>query len=74
MSLLSQHLNFLGGLLGIYMCWVIPPKSPMTWLLYSNSIGQALTLYAAFVWYDTGIFRKRSALLPLHADDNEHKE
>lgn len=39
-SLLSQHLNLVGGVVGIYMNVVIPPRSVTAWLLYVNSIGQ----------------------------------
>lgn len=52
-SLLSQHLNFFGGVMGIYMCSIIPPKSFITWFLYLNSCGQAMSIYITYIWYDT---------------------
>jgi len=57
-SKLSQHLNFTGGLLGLYMCWILPPVSPMTYLIYFNSVLQALSLYAFVVYFDMGLFRR----------------
>ncbi|KAH3761338.1 PQ loop repeat family protein [Pelomyxa schiedti] len=57
-SLFSQVLNFIGGVLGVYMCLVIPPKSPTTYLLYINSIVQATSLFGMAWWYD-GIPRRR---------------
>jgi hypothetical protein len=51
-SLLSQHLNMLGGLLGIVMYSYIPPKSFFTYMVYYNSIFQALSLYALAVYFD----------------------
>lgn len=62
-SLLSQHLNFLGGLMGIYMCSIIPPKSSITWFLYINSCGQAFCIYAMWLWYDSPFQSKRHASL-----------
>lgn len=55
-SLMSQHLNFFGGFLGMYMCWFIPPRSPMPWLLYINSVLQSSSVYALWLWYDSGYF------------------
>jgi hypothetical protein len=65
-SLWSQHLNFLGGLGGMYMCWAIPPRSPMPWLLYIFSVLQAVTLYMAWLYYDSGYFAAgRVSVLPM---------
>jgi len=50
-SMLSQHLNILGGVAGLVMCLVIRPKSIATYLIYANSIAQAVSLYAMFVYY-----------------------
>mmetsp|Transcript_5196 Transcript_5196/g.5658 ORF Transcript_5196/g.5658 Transcript_5196/m.5658 type:complete len:220 (+) Transcript_5196:20-679(+) len=49
-SLTTQHLNVVGGLAGLFMCYIIPPKASTTYLIYSNSILQALSIYmlAAF--------------------------
>ena len=72
-SLWSQHLNFLGGLGGIYMCWMIPPRSPMPWLLYVFSVLQAVTLYAAWLYYDSGYLAGgRTFVLPM-ALENEKR-
>jgi len=51
-SMLSQHFNIIGGILGVYMCFVIPPVSAMTYLIYFNSIFQAVSLYALAIYYD----------------------
>eukprot|EP00026_Physarum_polycephalum_P017702 Phypoly_transcript_19011.p1 GENE.Phypoly_transcript_19011~~Phypoly_transcript_19011.p1 ORF type:complete len:228 (+),score=6.77 Phypoly_transcript_19011:96-686(+) len=51
-SMLSQHFNIIGGLLGVYMCYIIPPVSQMTYLIYANSIFQALSLYTLALYYD----------------------
>jgi len=51
-SLLTQHLNITGGLAGIYMCWILPPVAATTYLIYLNSVLQALSLYAMFAYYD----------------------
>ncbi len=67
-SLVSQHLNFVGGVMGLYMCWAIPPRGITPWFLYINSIGQAATLYAAWFYYDSGYFEPRP-LLPLDSKD-----
>ncbi|ELR20560.1 PQ loop repeat family protein [Acanthamoeba castellanii str. Neff] len=53
-SLMSQLFNLFGGILGVYMCWVIPAKSPMTILLYINSMFQALSLFALYFLFDFG--------------------
>jgi hypothetical protein len=38
------------------MCWFIPPRSPMPWLLYINSVLQSSSVYAMWIWYDSGYF------------------
>jgi len=50
-SLTSHHLNFIGGVLGLYMCWEIPPVASTTYLIYSNSIFQALSIYSLAIYY-----------------------
>jgi len=51
-SLTSQHLNIIGGFAGLYMCSIIPPVSWATYLIYANSVLQALSLYAMAGYYD----------------------
>jgi len=51
-SLTSQHLNFVGGIAGLYMCLIIPPVYWTTYLIYVNSILQAVTLYIMAFYYD----------------------
>eukprot|EP01112_Ceratiomyxa_fruticulosa_P016234 TRINITY_DN4870_c1_g1_i1.p1 TRINITY_DN4870_c1_g1~~TRINITY_DN4870_c1_g1_i1.p1 ORF type:complete len:228 (-),score=14.54 TRINITY_DN4870_c1_g1_i1:71-754(-) len=50
-AMLSQHLNLIGGLFGLYMCIINPPKTPTTYLIYLNSCFQALSLYAMALYY-----------------------
>lgn len=52
MSLLSQHLNLIGGILGLYQIYMIPPVSKTTYLIYLNSIFQATSIYAFAIYYD----------------------
>ena len=56
-SFFSQGLNFVGGVAGTAMCLALPPKSPWTWLLYGNSIFQAMSLFFMALYYDGGIKR-----------------
>ena len=51
-SLITQHLNLLGGLAGVYMYSIIPPKSLSTYLVYFTSLLQAVSLYALAVYFD----------------------
>eukprot|EP01114_Cavostelium_apophysatum_P015047 TRINITY_DN4027_c0_g1_i3.p1 TRINITY_DN4027_c0_g1~~TRINITY_DN4027_c0_g1_i3.p1 ORF type:complete len:247 (-),score=42.78 TRINITY_DN4027_c0_g1_i3:227-967(-) len=51
-SLTSQHLNMIGGICGLYMCWIVPPVSWSTYIIYFNSILQAGSLYAMAFYYD----------------------
>jgi hypothetical protein len=63
MSLTSQHLNLIGGALGVVMCILRPPKSTMTLFLYTNSLVQAVTVYMAVVWlHGWAYFARASAL------------
>lgn len=50
-SLFGQHLNFAGGLMGCAMCALLNEQSVKTWMLYVNSVMQAVTMYAVAVWY-----------------------
>eukprot|EP00163_Fabomonas_tropica_P029908 TRINITY_DN6588_c0_g1_i2.p1 TRINITY_DN6588_c0_g1~~TRINITY_DN6588_c0_g1_i2.p1 ORF type:complete len:181 (+),score=28.28 TRINITY_DN6588_c0_g1_i2:101-643(+) len=50
-SLNSQHFNFIGAILGVFMCCVIPPKANTTWFLYVNSLFQASSFYAVALFY-----------------------
>jgi len=51
-SLLGQHLNFIGGVLGIYMFIMIPPVSKYTVLVYCFSLLQATSMYLFAAYYD----------------------
>eukprot|EP01080_Neovahlkampfia_damariscottae_P003964 gene3964-7220_t len=51
-SMMSQHLNLIGGFLGLYMCYEIPPKSITTYMIYLFSLFQAVSLYAFAIYYD----------------------
>jgi uncharacterized protein with PQ loop repeat len=51
-SLLTQHFNLIGGLLGLYMCFMIPPVSISVYLIYLFSLFQAISLYAFAIHYD----------------------
>ena len=75
-SMMSQHLNFVGGLMGIYMCIVIPPRSKMPWMLYINSVGQAVTLYMSWLVFDSGYWfpPAKAFLLPMSIDTDEKGE
>ena len=53
-SLTTQHLNMTGGMLGLWMCYIIPPKSYFTYTLYLNSMFQALSIYFLYFMYDHG--------------------
>eukprot|EP01104_Vermistella_antarctica_P016681 TRINITY_DN5735_c0_g1_i1.p1 TRINITY_DN5735_c0_g1~~TRINITY_DN5735_c0_g1_i1.p1 ORF type:complete len:283 (+),score=33.86 TRINITY_DN5735_c0_g1_i1:166-1014(+) len=48
----TQHLNFIGGVAGMYMCYVIPPISWTTYAVYVNSCLQALSLYGLYFYFD----------------------
>jgi len=51
-SMMSQHFNIIGGFFGIFMCVVIPPVSTVVYLIYINSVLQALSIYFLYFWYD----------------------
>lgn len=51
-SLFTQHLNIVGGLAGLYMYSIIPPKSSMTYAMYIFSLLQAVSMYAFAVHFD----------------------
>jgi len=50
LSLATQHLNMMGGLAGLVMCYIIP-TSTSTWLMYVNSIFQAVSIYFLAIHY-----------------------
>jgi PQ loop repeat len=56
-SMMTQHLNIAGGLLGLFMCVVIPPVSATTYLIYINSMFQAVSLYALGLKFHGTIFQ-----------------
>lgn len=62
-SLTSQHLNTLCGTFGLFMCHYIPPKTGWTYVLYINSLFQALTIYLCALIYD-GPAHLKSNILP----------
>eukprot|EP01113_Clastostelium_recurvatum_P025121 TRINITY_DN3019_c0_g1_i4.p1 TRINITY_DN3019_c0_g1~~TRINITY_DN3019_c0_g1_i4.p1 ORF type:complete len:244 (+),score=70.08 TRINITY_DN3019_c0_g1_i4:78-809(+) len=64
-AMLSQHLNFIGGALGLYMCFVIPPVSSTTYIIYFNSCFQALSLYAMALYFRSPS-GSRKARAPYH--------
>lgn len=51
-SMLSQHLNFLGGICGVSMCFITKPQFVTTYFIYFFSILQAVSLYVMAIWYD----------------------
>eukprot|EP00484_Ammonia_sp_Unknown_P018325 CAMPEP_0197036060 /NCGR_PEP_ID=MMETSP1384-20130603/13673_1 /TAXON_ID=29189 /ORGANISM="Ammonia sp." /LENGTH=243 /DNA_ID=CAMNT_0042466189 /DNA_START=115 /DNA_END=846 /DNA_ORIENTATION=- len=55
-SLKTQHLNMIGGVAGLIMCFIIEPKSIMTYFLYINSMFQAISLYLVAIVYDNYSF------------------
>lgn len=50
-SLVGQHLNLIGGILGCFMCYLINEQSAKTWIIYFNSCFQALSMYLVAFWY-----------------------
>merc|ERR1719273_440567 len=71
-SLQTQHLNMVGGVSGMIMCLLIPPKSVMTYFLYINSMFQAVSLYAMAIHYDSYSFcgqMVKSKTSSHHSDD-----
>jgi hypothetical protein len=55
-SMSSQHLNFLGGACGLLMCFIIPPIYSTTYLIYFNSVFQAVSTYAIAAYYREPLF------------------
>jgi hypothetical protein len=72
LSLTSQHMNLLGGLLGCYMLWIIPPKSIWTWFSYANSLFQAGTTYIAYVIFDKAANTKVKDTSNKHNNNNKN--
>lgn len=67
-SMSSQHLNFLGGACGMFMCWILPPKYNTTYLIYANSVFQAVSLYGLAFYYREPLFPsfgKESSAMPI---------
>ena len=58
-SMLSQHLNLIGGFLGIFMCFIIPPATTTTYIIYINSIIQAFSIYLLAVFFGEIVFLKK---------------
>jgi len=65
-SMISQHFNLVGGIFGLYMCFVIPPKSMLVYFIYSNSVLQAVTIYALALMYDRNSIEKKKGNPPLN--------
>lgn len=66
-SMSSQHLNFVGGACGLIMCFIIPPIYKTTYLIYLNSVFQAVSIYAIAAYYREPLFPsfgKESPALP----------
>jgi len=51
-ALSTQHLSLAGGISGVAMCYLVPPKAVTTYMVYVNAIWQALSLYWMTVYYD----------------------
>ena len=50
-SMMGQHLNLIGSILGIFMCYLENEESIKTWIIYFNSGFQAISLYLVAFWY-----------------------
>ena len=50
-SMIGQHLNFLGCIFGFCMCSILDILDLKTWLIYFNSGFQAITIYMLAFWY-----------------------
>lgn len=66
-SMMSQHFNLVGGVLGLSMCLFIPPISNQVYFIYGNSVMQALSIYALYVYYDYYALVPRKSELPTSA-------
>jgi hypothetical protein len=67
-SMSSQHLNFVGGACGLLMCLILPPVYKTTYLIYFNSVFQAVSIYAIAAYYAEPLFPsfgKESPAMPL---------
>lgn len=51
-SLVGQHINMVGAFFGLMMCQLNNEKSTKMWLLYLNSIFQAVSLYILAILYN----------------------
>lgn len=66
-SMSSQHLNFIGGACGLLMCFIIPPIYITTYIIYFNSVFQAVSIYGIAAYYREPLFPsfgKESPALP----------
>lgn len=50
-SMMGQHLNFIGSIFGIIMCYLENEESLKTWVIYFNSGFQAISMYLVAIWY-----------------------
>ncbi|KAJ5080444.1 pq loop repeat family protein [Anaeramoeba ignava] len=51
-SIMSQHLNFFGGILGMFMVLIIPPSSNATYFVYFNSLFQSISFYSLAIYFN----------------------
>lgn len=51
-SMFGQHLNFLGGILGLYMCSITTACNDIGWLFYVVPAGQSLTIFTLSIYYN----------------------
>ncbi len=69
-SILSQHLNLIGGFFGMYMLSIIPAKSKWTYFTYFNSLFQAFTTYiSCFIYNNSKDNADNTDTLPLYEKD-----
>jgi uncharacterized protein with PQ loop repeat len=66
-SMMSQHFNLIGGMLGLAMCLFIPPKYSQVYFIYGNSVLQALSIYVLYFYYDFYALAPKKSELPTSA-------
>lgn len=66
-SMMSQHFNLVGGILGLLMCLFIPPKYYQVYFIYANSVLQAVSIYALYLYYDYYAMVPKKSELPTSA-------
>eukprot|EP01125_Pyxidicula_operculata_P010557 TRINITY_DN3470_c0_g1_i3.p1 TRINITY_DN3470_c0_g1~~TRINITY_DN3470_c0_g1_i3.p1 ORF type:complete len:241 (+),score=40.14 TRINITY_DN3470_c0_g1_i3:118-840(+) len=68
-SILTQHLNTVGGLSGLYMCYILKPVTS-TYVMYANCVIQALFIYSLAGYYGELADRKETDLSPPPTTEN----